>query len=107
VVELIVKEMDLMLESGVTQAELDRAKGHMKGAVVLALEDPASRMTRLGKSEVVGGEILTIDEILAHVDAVTLDDVATVAKDLLQPESRILTAIGPFDEDEFGDWDAG
>jgi predicted Zn-dependent peptidase len=107
VVELIVREMDLMLESGVTKAELDRAKGHMKGAVVLALEDPASRMTRLGKSEVVGGEILTIDEILAHVDAVTLDDVATVAKDLLQPESRILTVIGPFDEDEFGDWAAG
>lgn len=106
VVRLIVKEMDLMLESGVTQAELDRAKGHMKGAVVLALEDPASRMTRLGKSEVVGGEILTIDEIIARVDAVTVDDVATVAKDLLQPESRILTAIGPFDEDEFGDWAA-
>jgi predicted Zn-dependent peptidase len=106
VVDLIVKEMDLMLESGVTQAELDHAKGHLRGAVVLALEDPASRMTRLGKSEVTGGEILSIDEIIARVDAVTIDDVATVAKDLLQPHSRILTAIGPFKESEFEGWDS-
>ncbi len=105
VVDLIVKEMDLMLESGVTQAELDHAKGHMRGAVVLALEDPASRMTRLGKSEVTGGEILSIDEIIARVDAVTCDDVATVAKDLLQPETRVLTAIGPFTAKEFAGWD--
>lgn len=105
VVDLIVKEMDQMLDSGVSQAELDHAKGHLRGAVVLALEDPASRMTRLGKSEVVGGEILSIDEIISRVDAVTMDDVATVAKDLLQPESRILTAIGPFDESEFEGWD--
>jgi len=104
VVNLIVQEMDLMLESGVTQVELDRAKGHMKGAVVLALEDPASRMTRLGKSEIVGGEILTIDEIIDRVDAVTLDEVMTVAKELLPPEARVLTAIGPFDENEFENW---
>ncbi len=105
VVDLIVKEMDLMLDAGVSQAELDHAKGHLRGAVVLALEDPASRMTRLGKSEVTGGEILSIDEIIARVDAVSLDDVATVAKDLLRPEGRILTAIGPFTEKEFAGWD--
>lgn len=106
VVKLIVRELDSMLEHGVSEAELERAKGHMKGAVVLALEDPASRMTRLGKSEIVGGEILSIDEILARVDAVTLEDVSTVAKELLRPERRILTAIGPFDEDDFAGWPA-
>ncbi len=105
VVDLIVKQMDLMLESGVTESELDHAKCHMRGAVVLALEDPASRMTRMGKSEVTGGEILSIDEIIARVDAVTIDDVATVAKDLLQPGSRVLTAIGPFREKDFAGWD--
>ncbi|HEX2054486.1 MAG TPA: pitrilysin family protein [Actinomycetota bacterium] len=106
VVKLITREMDVMLESGVTEAELQRAKGHMKGAVVLTLEDPASRMTRLGKSEIVGGEILSIDEILARVEEVTLEDVSMVAKELLQPESRILTAIGPFREEDFADWPA-
>ncbi len=106
VVELVVGELDLMLDSGISHAELERAKGHMRGAVVLALEDPASRMTRLGKSEIAGGELLSIDEIIARVDAVTVDDVATVAKDLLQPESRILTAIGPFDAEDFAGWPA-
>ena len=105
VVDLITLEMDRMLESGVTEKELERAKGHMKGSVVLALEDPSSRMSRLGKSEIVGGEVLTLDEILGRVDSVTIDDVATVARELLQPENRILAVIGPFAEDEFSDWD--
>lgn len=105
VVKLISAELDKMLESGVTEAELARAKGHMKGSVVLALEDPASRMSRLGRSQIVGGELITIDEILNRIEAVTVEQVAVVAKDLLQPENRILTVIGPFKEKDFKDWD--
>lgn len=106
VVDLITAELDLMLESGVSDVELERAKGHMRGGIVLALEDPASRMHRLGRSEIVGGEILSIDEILSLVDAVTVEDVSRVAKDLLQPGERVLTAIGPFGTEDFGDWQA-
>ncbi|MGQ0678742.1 MAG: M16 family metallopeptidase [Actinomycetota bacterium] len=104
VVDLIFAELDAMLESGVSEVELERAKGHMKGGVVLALEDPSSRMSRLGRSEIVGGELITIDEILARVEAVTMEQVATVARELFQPENRILTAIGPFKQKEFRDW---
>jgi predicted Zn-dependent peptidase len=107
VVDLITEELDRMLDSGVTEKELERAKGHMKGGVVLALEDPSSRMSRLGRSEIVGAELVSIDEILARVDAVTIDQVATVAKDLLPDNNRILTVIGPFAEKEFGDWASG
>ena len=51
-----------------TQDEFDRAKGHVKGSMVLALEDPGGRMSRLGKSEIAQGEILTVNESLKRLD---------------------------------------
>jgi predicted Zn-dependent peptidase len=108
VVDLITDELDGMLEAGVSEKELERAKGHMKGGVVLALEDPSSRMSRLGKSVIVGGELLPLDEILARIDSVTVEEVAAVAGELLDRTNRILTVIGPFDEGAFDYWaDAG
>jgi predicted Zn-dependent peptidase len=104
VLDVISTELDRMLESGVTHEELERAKGHMKGGVVLALEDPASRMTRLGKSEVVGSELLSLEQILASIDAVTAEDVARVAAELLPGDRRTLTVIGPFTSEDFHAW---
>ena len=77
-----------------TDEELTRGKGQLKGGLVLGLEDSGSRMTRLGKSELVDDELLSIDEVLARIDAVTLDDVRTLAAQLFsQPE--ILAVVGP------------
>ena len=104
VVEVSSTELDRMLEAGVSDKELERAKGHMKGGVVLALEDPFSRMTRLGKSEVVGIEILSLEQILASIDAVTAEEVARVAADLLPRDRRILSVIGPFQAQDFDSW---
>jgi len=101
VLDLIHGEIDRLLEKGISEEELTRAKGHMRGGVVLGLEDPSSRMTRLGKSELVHGEILSIDNIIERIDAVTLEDVARVAADLLAPEKRILSVIGPFAVEDF------
>ncbi|MGH2773107.1 MAG: M16 family metallopeptidase [Actinomycetota bacterium] len=95
-IEVIDTELDRLITDGITQEELQRAKGCTRGSTVLALEDPASRMTRIGKTELVKGEQLTIDEIIARVDAVTREDVAEVARDLLVPQRRVLSAIGPF-----------
>ncbi|WP_019876505.1 M16 family metallopeptidase [Sporichthya polymorpha] len=82
---------------GITPEELDRARGQLKGNFVLGMEDTGSRMGRLGKSELVYGELLPVDEILDRVDAITLDDVAALAADLLdRPET--LAVIGPFDD---------
>ena len=85
--------------------ELERAKGHTRGGIVLGLEDPSSRMSRLGKSELIRGEILSVDELVARVDAVTLEDVNRVSRELLRPEGRVLTVVGPFKLDEFDHWD--
>ena len=70
------------------------ARVSCKGGLVLGLEDSGSRMTRIGKSELVDDELLSIDEVLARIDAVTLDDVRALAAQLFsQPE--ILAIVGP------------
>ncbi|HEV8173483.1 MAG TPA: insulinase family protein, partial [Actinoplanes sp.] len=67
---------------------------------VLGLEDTGSRMSRLAKSELLYGDLMTVDELLTRVDDVTLDEVDTLAADLLsRPMS--LAVVGPFDEATF------
>jgi predicted Zn-dependent peptidase len=68
---------------GITEAECRIAKGSLRGGLVLGLEDSGSRMHRIGRSELNFGEHRSIDETLALIDAVTLDEVNAVAKQLL------------------------
>ncbi|MGQ0630228.1 MAG: M16 family metallopeptidase [Sporichthyaceae bacterium] len=83
---------------GITEVELARGIGAMKGSLVLGLEDSGSRMTRLGKSELAYGELLSIDEVLARIDAVTAEDVAAIAGELFSAPPT-LAVIGPFEPD--------
>jgi len=106
VLKIIEDVLDQLMDAGATEAEVERAKGHVRGSLVLSLEDSANRMSRLGKSELVRGEILSVDELLARVDAVTVDGVARVAADLLRPSGRVLTVVGPVEETDFPNWDA-
>jgi predicted Zn-dependent peptidase len=95
VIDLIRRELRDFAEHGLTPEEFERAKGHMKGALVLSQEDPGGRMSRLGKSEIGHGEILTLTQTLRRIDAVTPGDVRRVAERVLsQPMS--LTVLGPF-----------
>ncbi len=95
VLALIREQLDAVAGSGLTDAEVDRGRGQLKGGLVLGLEDSGSRMTRIGKGELVYGDILEVDELIGCIDAVTPDDVRAVAADLLgQPLS--LGVIGPF-----------
>ncbi|MFZ5851527.1 MAG: M16 family metallopeptidase [Actinomycetota bacterium] len=87
---------------GISEEELARGKGQLRGSLVLGMEDTGSRMSRLGKSELVYGELLGVDEILARVDAVTLDDVRAVAADVLAA-TPTLAVIGPFADHDFTD----
>jgi predicted Zn-dependent peptidase len=96
------REMDDLARGGLTQKELERAKGHMKGSLVLSLEDTGGRMSRIGKSEISHGEILSVDEILGRVDAVTLEDAARAARQVFR-QPMALAVVGPFDEDAFDD----
>ena len=98
VLELCREQLALVATSGVTAEELDRGKGQMRGGVVLGLEDTGSRMSRLGKSELVYGELMPVGELLGHIDAVTGDDVRELASELLDGPLA-LAAIGPYDDD--------
>jgi len=98
--ELIKEEIELILTRGITSEELERAKGHIKGNLVLSLEDSGSRMTRLGKSCICRGELLTLDQLLSRIDAVTVEDVHQLAKDLFGKRELVVTIIGPFGDRE-------
>jgi predicted Zn-dependent peptidase len=100
VLGLMTEELDAAAHGSLTAAEIERGKGQMRGGIVLGLEDSGSRMTRIGKSELVYGEILGVDELLGIVDAVTADEVTEVAADLLT-RPRCLTVVGPFGGHDF------
>jgi len=86
-----------VIEDGLTDAELARGKGQVRGSIVLGLEDPSSRMSRLGKSELVYPRLEPVDEVLASIDAVTHDDVRAVATEILA-RPKVLAVVGPFDD---------
>jgi predicted Zn-dependent peptidase len=100
VLGLMSTELDAAAHGSLTEAEIERGKGQMRGGIVLGLEDSGSRMTRIGKSELVYGDIMGVDELLAHIDAVTPDDIADIAADLLR-RPRCLTVVGPFGAHDF------
>jgi predicted Zn-dependent peptidase len=81
--------------NGPGREEFERAKGHMKGALVLSLEDPAGRMSRLGKSEIGHGEILTVNQLLSRIQAVTPEDARRAAERVLS-QPMTTTVLGPF-----------
>jgi predicted Zn-dependent peptidase len=94
VLDLVDEELDRLLSDGITQDELDVALGYVEGSMVLGLEDSGSRMSRLGGSLTVRGYVRSIDEQLALYRAVTVDDVAKVAKRVLSGAPS-LAVVGP------------
>lgn len=84
--EVVKVTTDVLAEvarDGITAEECRIAKGSLRGGLVLGLEDSASRMNRIGRSELNYGEHRTIVDTLAHIEEVTLEDVNAVARELL------------------------
>jgi predicted Zn-dependent peptidase len=90
-------EIAKVIDGGLTDAELDRGKGQLRGSIVLGLEDPSSRMSRLGKSELVYPNLEPVDEILAAIEAVSHDEIRAIAADVLA-RPKALAVVGPFDD---------
>jgi predicted Zn-dependent peptidase len=80
---------------GLESEELVRAKGAVRGSLVLSQEDTGSRMSRIGKSELVYGQVMSFDEILERIEAVDSAAIAEVAGELLA-QSPTLAVVGPF-----------
>jgi predicted Zn-dependent peptidase len=99
---LIGSELRRLREEPATVEELDRAKENLKGRVVLALESTGARMNRLGAELLAGMPLDSIDEVVARIDAVTLDDLSALVEALWAPDRLSAAGIGP-DEDRFDD----
>ncbi|UVJ40912.1 pitrilysin family protein [Arthrobacter sp. CJ23] len=99
VLGLLGAELDKLATDGITDEELRKAVGQLCGGIVLALEDTGSRMSRLGRAELVSGEFQDIDETLATIKAVTAEQVQELAR-VLAAAPRTVTVVGPFEETE-------
>ena len=98
---MIRGELDRLVADGVPEDELAAAKGHLKGSTALALETSSSRMHRLGRSELTTNEVPSVDELVAEIDAITVEDADRVIKRVFADEPRVLAVVGPFDADDF------
>lgn len=96
--EVIGRELRRLVEEGITDDELERARENAKGRTVLAMESTLARMNRLGGSLLTGVPLLSLDEILERYDAVTADDVVALAGELWQPDRLVAAAIGRDEE---------
>jgi predicted Zn-dependent peptidase len=94
VLSTVRAELAKVASDGITEEELERGKGQLRGGLVLGLEDSGSRMSRLGKAELVYDELLSLDDVIGRIEAVTREDVRAIAAELFtQPE--ILAIVGP------------
>jgi len=100
VLDIVTDQLAALGADGVTERELAIAKGNLRAETLLACEDSGARMSRIGAGMLLHGEVLSVDEVLGRVEALTLEDVHAAARDLVAAP-RTLSVIGPFDESEF------
>lgn len=98
VILLIREVLNDVAVNGLTHEELLRAQGAVKGTLVLSQEDTGSRMSRIGKSELVQGEIQSFDEILGEISKVSSSDIRELAGEFLT-KSPTLAIVGPFNKE--------
>ncbi|MDT8914813.1 pitrilysin family protein [Amycolatopsis sp. PS_44_ISF1] len=95
----VIREvLDQVAADGLSEAEVSRAKGQLRGGLVLGLEDTASRMSRIGKNELNYAHYLGVDDTIARIDAVTTEQVCALARTLLRRPGGVSAAavVGPY-----------
>jgi predicted Zn-dependent peptidase len=93
--EIVARELGDVSAGNVRPGELERAKENLKGRMLLSLESTSNRMSRLGKSLITDTDLLSLDEVVERVEAVTADDIAGVAAELLRLDRLSAAGIGP------------
>ena len=92
--DVIGAELRKIVEEPVNTEELDRAKENVKGRLVLSLESTLTRMNRIGSSLLMEVPLLSLDEMVAAIDAVTVEDVAALAAELFGPDRLSAGGVG-------------
>jgi predicted Zn-dependent peptidase len=99
--EVLRAELDRLRRDALSDAELDAAKGHLTGSLAMSLESSASRMRRLGRAEMVEGDVPSLDEVVGRIDAVEHDDVGRVIERVLADTTPTLAVVGPHSATDF------
>jgi len=95
VLRLIREEFDRLLNEGIQEREMEQVRSQLKGSLLLALESTSSRMARLAKSLLYFGRVIPIDEVVEHVERITIEDVNCVARAILPKETTSVVILGP------------
>src|SRR5260221_9044823 len=93
--DAIRHELRAVVEAGLPADEVAMGRQQLKGQVTLSLESVSSRMYRAASVELYGEPYRTLDELLALIDSITVDDVAQVARDLFAPERMTVGSLCP------------
>ncbi|HEX2834077.1 MAG TPA: pitrilysin family protein [Thermoanaerobaculia bacterium] len=94
VLDLTLEELRKIKAEGATAEELAAAKLHLKGSILLSLESTTSRMSGIARQEYYFGRQYSPDDIIEHIDAVTLEDIHTVAQTIIDGDSLSMTLLG-------------
>jgi predicted Zn-dependent peptidase len=95
VVDLVCREIRQIGIKGVERKELERAKTQMKGSLMLSLESSHSRMSKLAKDELTYGRQTSLNNMLAHIDRVNVEQVFNVSRQYFGLDSLAITGLGP------------
>src|SRR5690606_16948548 len=93
--DVIREEMRRLASEGVTADELEDVRGQVKGQLVLSLESSGARLLRLAGLALYREPFLTLDDLTARIDAITLDDLMALAAEYLDPDRQLLLRLGP------------
>ncbi len=96
VVGAILEQLERVVQDPISDAELERARAYTRGRLQLRMEETGSVAAWLGIGESLLPQIMTVDEVIAHLEAVTVDDMLRVAREYVRPEMARLAVLGPF-----------
>ncbi len=99
--EAILSVIRTLVQDGITDSELSRAREQSKASVLMGLESTQSRMSHLGRSTLLTGTVMSPDAIIAAYDAVTREDVLTLARTIFDPRQASLSAVGRVESQEY------
>jgi predicted Zn-dependent peptidase len=98
--KLITREVKRLKRDLVDAGELEAAKKHLRGGILLASENTDNRMTRLAKNEINFGRFLTYDEMIGAMERVSAEDIRALANDLFRDEHLSMVLLGPIKEED-------
>ncbi len=103
VVRLTLEELARLKDEPVGEEELERAKSHLKGSIMLSLESTSARMANLARQRLFFGRFFGLDEILAGIESVTAESLQAVARAFFSTPNLALTALGPLEGIRFSE----